>query len=272
MATNNLIIEPQQLPDLQQLSDVVLLDVGQPASYLKQHLPDARYLDYNWITRMDPPRMGLMPDDVVLEKIFSAYGIDGQTHVVAYDDEGGGRAARLLWTLAACGHTQYSLLNGGLQAWLANGLPTDQNILWPDTQREFRLQKNESVIASQQYILQTLADPDVVVLDARSPLEYTGTKAFAQRGGHIPGAINYEWTEAMDKSRQLRLKPDDLILEEMAQRGITTDKEIIVHCQSHHRSAHTFVVLKHLGFERVKGYPGSWSDWGNTADTPVECP
>lgn len=266
----DLFIEPENVQAITLQPNTILLDVSQPASYLQQHIPGAFFLDYNWIVKAENPRMGLLPDMETLNRIFSAYGISPNTHVIAYDDEGGGRASRLLWTLAACGHENYSLINGGLQAWLADKLPVSNEILWPTPGSNFAGKKNEDVVASKAFILAHLDDNDVVVLDARNPLEYNGTKVFAQRGGHIPGAINYEWTEAMDKSRQLRLKPDSDIKATLAKLGITPDKTIITHCQSHHRSAHTFMVLKKLGFESVKGYPGSWSDWGNDAATPIE--
>ncbi len=264
-----LIIEPQDVTELTSQTNTLLLDVSQPATYLQQHIPGALFVDYNWIVKADPPRMGLLPELDTLNRIFSAYGITSDTHVIAYDDEGGGRACRLLWTLAACGHQNYSLINGGIQAWLADQLPVSNEIKWP-TAASFAGELNDEVIANKEYILQHRDDPDVVILDARSPLEYSGNKVFAQRGGHIPGAINYEWTEAMDKDRQLRLKPDVEIKATLESKNITANKTIIVHCQTHHRSAHTFMLLKKLGFEKVKGYAGSWSDWGNDPTTPIE--
>ena len=90
----------------------------------------------------------------------------------------------------------------------------------------------------------------------------------AAKSGHIPGAVNFEWTAGMDKARQLRIRTDmPQILEDL---GITRDKEIITHCQTHHRSGFTYLVAKSLGYPRVKGYAGSWGEWGNHPDTPVE--
>ncbi|MEJ2106096.1 MAG: rhodanese-like domain-containing protein [Acidiferrobacteraceae bacterium] len=107
-------------------------------------------------------------------------------------------------------------------------------------------------------------------MDARTPEEYRGEKKLAQQVGHIPGAVNFNWTDAMDPNRQRRLKDADELRSRFAELGITPDKEIIVYCQTHHRSAHTFILLQWLGYTRVRGYPGSWSDWGNRSDTPVE--
>ncbi|TMO73445.1 thiosulfate sulfurtransferase, partial [Pseudoalteromonas sp. S3776] len=103
--------------------------------------------------------------------------------------------------------------------------------------------------------------------DARSAGEYRGEKVFSQRAGHIPGAVNLEWTLAMDHERNLRIRSD--IADILEQLGITRDKNVITHCQSHHRSGFTYLVGKSLGFS-IRAYDGSWSEWGNLPDTPIE--
>ncbi len=111
---------------------------------------------------------------------------------------------------------------------------------------------------------------NTVLLDARSPEEYNGTKRFTARSGHIPGAVNLNWLDTMDRHRNLRLKTDAELRRMLSERGITPDKEVIVYCQTHHRSAHSYVMLKSLGYTNIKGYPGAWSEWGNSNDTPIE--
>ncbi|HCA26256.1 MAG TPA: thiosulfate sulfurtransferase, partial [Betaproteobacteria bacterium] len=125
-------------------------------------------------------------------------------------------------------------------------------------------------IADAAHILSHLGNPHCCLFDVRSSNEYNGLTQFSQRKGHIPGAVNLDWTFVMDPSRNLRLKPKAEIEQAFHALGVTPDKEIIVYCQTHHRSAYTYIVLKALGYPDVKGYHGSWSDWGNRADTPLE--
>lgn len=264
-----LILEPEALLPLLDQPNILLVDLSQGDSYVKQHLPGAVFLDYNWVVDSDNPRVGLLPDTTRLSHLLSAYGIAEDTHVIAYDDEGGGRACRFLYTLDCVGHEHFSLLNGGLYAWLHEARETEQSIRFPQpVSRTASL--NSDPIADKQFILEHLQDDSVTIVDTRSPQEYMGTKLFAARGGHIPGAIHYEWTRAMDEHRKLRLKPADELMQTLQQEGIRPDNTIVCHCHSHHRSAHTYIMLKSLGFKHVKGYPGSWSDWGNDPTTPVE--
>ena len=262
-----LIIEANEL--VAQKDHVLIVDLSQAATYVQYHIPGAVFLDYSWIVRIEQPRMGLLPTEEQLSNVFSAIGLTPDTHVVVYDDEGGGRACRLLWTLDCIGHHHYSLLNGGLQAWANSGHEVTSQIYWP-TPSEYSAKLDFTPVATRQYILDHLSHDDVVIFDTRSPAEFTGAKVFAARGGHIPGAINIEWTEAMDKENDLRLKSEAELLDMLESHGITKDKTIVTHCQTHHRSAHTYIMLKSLGYKNIKGYPGSWSDWGNEPNTPIE--
>lgn len=264
-----LIINPNDVKPLFNQENIVVVDLGKAETYIQYHLPTAVFLDYGWIVHIDKPRMGLLPDAAQLSRILSAYGIGPDTHVIAYDDEGGGRAARFLWTLDCVGHSKYSLIDGGLYAWSHEGHELSQDISFP-TPVTREVQLTDEPVANKQYILDHMNDEDVVILDTRSPHEYMGTKVFAARGGHVPGAVNYEWTLAMDEQHNLRLKTADRLRQELTEHGVTPDKTIVCHCQSHHRSAHTYIMLKSLGFEKVKGYPGSWSEWGNDPTTPIE--
>ncbi|MDH3978927.1 MAG: sulfurtransferase [Gammaproteobacteria bacterium] len=271
MSTDNLplLIEPDILEESLGYDNLLIVDLSKPDNYRKLHVPGAVHLDYAQIVAMRKPVMGLLPDDDTLEKQFSALGIDTDTHVVAYDDEGGGRAARLLWTLETAGHERFSLLNGGLHAWANEGHRYDNTVVTP-VAKSFVVQHRDTPIARSDYIREHLGDSTCCLLDVRSPDEYLGVKKYAERAGHIPGAVNMEWTQAIDAGRNLRFKPDTELTALLDSVGATPDKQVICYCQTHHRSAHTYLVLKQLGYPDIKGYPGSWSDWGNDPSLPVE--
>jgi thiosulfate/3-mercaptopyruvate sulfurtransferase len=214
--------------------------------------------------------MGLLPEVEAFSKLIAELGIDENRQVIAYDDEGGGCASRFIWTLHVFGHEKTALLNGGLHSWANEGHPLSNDIPEKPAPTDYSLNNTGHYTVDSDYIMLHLNDSNTVLLDARSLPEFSGEKKFADKAGHIPGAIHFEWTDAMDHNNNLRLLPEGVIEQRLEQLGITRDKEVICYCQSHHRSAFSYLVLRHLGYENVKGYPGSWSDWGNQSDTPVE--
>ena len=129
-------------------------------------------------------------------------------------------------------------------------------------------------MATREDILDRLAAEDpqesVVVWDARSAEEYRGEKGQNARLGHIPGAVHFEWTEAMDRERNLLIRDYAELVTELGARGLNPEQHIVTHCQSHHRSGLTWLVGQALGFSDVRAYPGSWKEWGNRDDTPIE--
>lgn len=262
-----LVIEPRELEAQLGRPDLLIIDLTWPEQY---HVPGSVFLDYSQLVAARPPVMGLLPDENHLRKMLSGLGLTPETHVVAYDEEGGGKAARLFWTLDLVRHPHYSLLNGGLHAWANEGHPlTDELVSRPIT--DYPLSSLDMTpLADRAFILEHLNDPSVILLDARSPEEYSGQKRFAAKGGHIPGAVNLEWTQGMDLHRNARLKPVNELRKLLEAKGVTSDKTIITYCQTHHRSSFTYFMLRVAGYPHVKGYPGSWSDWGNHPETPVE--
>ncbi|MCK9502597.1 MAG: rhodanese-like domain-containing protein [Porticoccaceae bacterium] len=259
------LIEPEEL---QATTDpVLIIDLCNDHQYLQGHIPGAVHVSAAEIMDGRPPAPGRLPDKHRLDKLFSRLGYRSDANIVVYDDEGGGWAGRMAWILDVIGHKHWRYLNGGLTAWQQANLPLETSAVIPaPTQVDVTISKAPTIEADD--IIASLGKQNFLVWDARSRAEYEGSRVVSQRGGHIPGAIHCEWTTLMDPARGLRVRRD--ALQFLADRGITPDKEIATHCQSHHRSGFTYLVARILGFPRIRAYHGSWSEWGNRMDTPVE--
>ena len=264
------VIEPATL--MQHLDDpgLCLVFVGDAERYAAGHPPGASRIDYRDLNAERPPAGGLLPDTETLARVLGAAGITPECHVIAFDAEGNGRASRLLWTLDCIGHHRWSLLDGGIIAWHAEGHPLVHGPDHPDPAPAYPVRHIDDMArAKRDEVLAHLDDPETTLLDARSPAEYTGDDVRAARGGHIPGAVNVEWTLNVDPARHTRLRPREALQRLYREAGVRPEQTVITHCQTHHRSALTYVVLRHLGFVRVRGYDGSWSEWGNDPEVPV---
>lgn len=261
-----LVIEPIDLLKRLNTPDLVLVDVGSIERYQQAHIANAICVEPKQ-TQSQRGIVGLLPDKQVLEELFGSLGHHSEVTYVVYDDEGGGWAGRFIWLLDSIGHSNYHYLNGGLRAWLQEGYPLSR------VQPEINITKPKLTIvgyptATLDYVQSRLGAEDLVIWDARSAAEYDGEKVLAAKAGHIPGAINFEWVLGMDFQKGFRIRND--MAECLEQLGITKDKEVITHCQTHHRSGFTYLVAKALGYPRIKAYAGSWFEWGNTPDTLVE--
>lgn len=267
----SILVETNQALTLLGKTDVLFVDVGSLSRYSQFHIPGALHLDSRLLTCGLKPATGLLPKKQDLEALTRILNLDQTKRIITYDDEGNGWASRLTWTLYYLGFKKIQVLNGGLHSWINENLPINSSTVNLSLGNELKLNSFDySVIADQSYILDRLNDSDTILLDVRTPQEYSGEKRHSMRGGHIPGAINLDWTELIDAQSNLKLKEDSVILKKLYDNGINHQKEIITYCQTHHRSSHTWMALKHLNFPRVRGYAGSWSEWGNDNSLPIE--
>ena len=262
-----LLLEPEQLAAHLDDTNLLIVDLCKASVYQQAHIPRAVWLNSRLLMSGELPAAGQLPSLDKLNELFSAIGLTPDKHIVVYDDEGGGWAGRFIWTLDVIGHHNYSYVNGGLHAWLAANLAIENtpNIAQASITQ---LQLNDSPQADIHYLLAHYQDTDHSIWDSRSPEEFSGERLLAQRGGHIPNAVNYEWTWAMDKNNALKIRDLAIVRAELAQLGITDDKTIVTYCQTHHRSGFSYLLGRILGFN-IKAYAGSWSEWGNRADTPI---
>ena len=271
MATLPLLLEPTDLEKLLENADpnLLILDTSSAENYQKHHVPGAIHLAASRLQRGEKPAPGKLPHAEDLKALFSEMGLTADKHVIAYDDEGGGWAGRLIWTLDVLGHKNYSYLNGGLPAWVNEGHPVETT---PNTAQanDFTVNINNEVIAELDDVLASIDDPNTAVWDARSAKEYSGEKVVAARGGHIPGAFNIDWLELMDKENNLRLIDLNALQTRLDELGADKDKQVITHCQTHHRSGLSYLAMKLMGYQNIKGYHGSWGEYGNREDTPID--
>lgn len=264
-----LLLQPSELQAHLGDAELLIVDLGKESVYQQAHVPGAVHFNVKQLVAGQQPAPGKLAPVEQLSAALSALGLKPELQVVAYDDEGGAAAGRFLWTLELLGHKHYAFLNGGIHAWLAAGLAVEAraNNAKPSS---YQAQLGDAASADLAYVLTHHRDADHVIWDARSADEYNGSLVRAQRSGHIPGAVNYEWTRALDRADALRLRSLEDVRAELAALGITGEKTVITHCQTHHRSGFTWLLGKILGFPHMKAYAGSWSEWGNLPDTPIE--
>lgn len=261
-----LFIRPGTLHGVMDDPDVQIVALDTLDDFMGAHIPGALQIAMADIMGSEGVTGGLLPGDGALDTLFSNAGLRPDAHIVAYDRAGDGQAARLLYTLDAMGHSRISLLDGGLAAWHADGLPLASGV--PEVApTDFQVNRQPERIADRAWIAGHLDDRKTTLLDVRSAAEYRGEDRRSARGGHISGAINLDWQQLKDAHGQLKSRDELEAL--FAQQQIHPNQEIVAYCQTHVRSSYVYLVLKYLGYKQVRGYPGAWSDWGNHDDTEI---
>lgn len=246
---------------------LALMDLRPPEAYSNAHIPGARSFDIFGISLRDTRPEPMAAFLWIIEHLIQAKGINQDSTVVIYDDVAGMRSARLLWFLEFFGHADVHVLNGGFNAWAAEGRPTTHEASIPKT-GNFQKNLRPEVLATAEDVLSRLDSADSVLVDTRSRDEFTGKLVRSARGGRIPGAIHLEWTDNLDEKGFM--KSADTLAAMYATHRITPDKEVIPYCQGGYRAAHTYLALRLIGYPRVRNYLGSWGEWGNRPDLPIE--
>jgi thiosulfate/3-mercaptopyruvate sulfurtransferase len=199
--------------------------------------------------------------------LFSLRGVTPDRPVVVYDTDSGVRAARVWWFLDYLGHPAPRLLDGGFTAWSAEGRPVTTVAVKP-TESAWHGTPDPSKVATWQQVRDRLGRPETALVDTRSEAEYFGELVRASRGGAIPGAVNIEWKQNLTADGRFK-SPDELRAMYNAA-GITPDREVVTYCQGGYRAAHSYIALRLCGFDRIRNYTGSWKEWGDREDLPIE--
>ena len=263
----NLIISTKELYKLvknKKQDDILVVDARSFSEYKKGHVPGAINIDLFQLHWFDTTPRGIKDFNRQCRLLLSNIGIRTDRRVVFYDNISGISASRGVWLLLYFGHENVCLLDGGFAKWNMEKLPVEvkSNALKP---KRYRGNPNFKVIADANEVNKSISKKNVIVVDTRSREEYDGSEIRAARSGHIPSAVHIEWSRNIEnevfKSKEKLSK---------IYSKLSKDSQIITYCQGGYRAANSFVALKLIGYKKVKMYIGSWGEWGNRLEYPVE--
>ncbi len=255
------------------LSDpkVRIVDMGSHEGYLRAHVPGAVHPGpdrANYLKDSKDP-LHVMPA-AEFSALMRSWGIGDDSTVVAYDADGGHNAARLWWALRYYGSNNGKLLNGGWNNWMAESRPLTMDIPKhaPST---FTARPQANLIARIADVKRLAGTGEATLLDVRARGEYEGTEARGnRRTGHISGAVHMEWREAVQKDSPKRFRPAAELSKILEATGARKDKPVVTYCQAGVRAAHGAFTLHLMGYDNVRVYDGSFAEWANRDDMPIE--
>ncbi|GIV94441.1 sulfurtransferase [Chloroflexus aurantiacus] len=248
--------------------DLLLYDTG--------HIPGAVKID--WVQDLNDPVVRDYLDSERFAALMRAKGISNDTTVVLYGDKHNWWATYAFWVFKLFGHRDVRIMNGGRAKWIAEGRPLTREVpSYPPGNYVAPPRNDAEIRAFRDQVLEFVRQRKGVLVDVRSPQEYTGERTHMPdypqegtlRGGHIPTAVNIPWARAVNEDSTF--KSVEELRELYAAQGVTPDKEVIAYCRIGERSSHTWFVLTYLlGFPNVRNYDGSWTEWGNSVGLPIE--
>jgi thiosulfate/3-mercaptopyruvate sulfurtransferase len=255
---------------------IVVAEVDEnPDLYEEGHIPGAVKL--HWRDDLqDPVERDLVEKDE-FERLLGGLGIGNDTTLVLYGDKNNWFAAYAYWYLKTYGHEDVRIVDGGRQKWIDEGRPLTTEVPSPTPTTYTARDRDETIRARRDAVLASIGAAGEALVDVRSPQEYSGDliappgyeQEGAQRGGHIPTARSIPWAQAVRDDGTFKSADELRALYEG--KGVTPDRPVTAYCRIGERSAHTWFVLRELlGYDDVRNYDGSWTEWGNLVDVPIE--